>query len=48
MVSKNCWNNLIGYPTQQASRLTSFFGDEQIPGSFVFKLSPIAIYYLFS
>ena len=39
--------NLIGYPAQQASRLTSFFGDEQIPGSFVFKLSPFAIYYLF-
>lgn len=39
--------NIIGYPTQQAERLTSFFGDEQIPGSFIFKLSPIAIYYLF-
>ena len=34
--------NLIGYPTQQAARLTSFFGDEQIPGSFVFKLSILA------
>ena len=40
--------NLIGYPTQQASRLTSFFGDEQIPGSFIFKLSPFVIYYLFN
>ncbi len=40
--------NLIGYPIQHSSRLTSFFGDEQIPGSVVFKLSPFVIYYLFN
>lgn len=39
--------NLIGYPVQQAGRLTSFFKDEQIPGSIIFKLSPFVIYYIY-
>lgn len=40
--------NITGYPTQQAGRLTSFFKNEQIPGSVIFKMSPFVIYYLFS
>jgi hypothetical protein len=38
--------NILGYPKQQAGRLTSVFGDEQIPGSIIFKLFPFIIYYL--
>ena len=38
--------NIMGYPKQQAGRLTSVFGDEQIPGSIIFKLFPFIIYYL--
>ena len=40
--------NILGFPKQQAGRLTSIFKDEQIPGIVLFKLSPFAIYYLFS
>ncbi len=40
--------NLTGFSIQQAGRLTSFFKDEQIPGSMVFKLSPFVLYYLFT
>lgn len=39
--------NITGYTTQQAGRLTSFFKDEQIPGSIIFKMSPFVIYFLF-
>ena len=39
--------NILGFPKQQAGRLTSFFKDNQIPGSVLFKLSPFLIYYLF-
>jgi O-antigen ligase len=40
--------NFLGYQTQQAGRLTSFFKDEQIPGSIIFKLSPFVIYFIFN
>ena len=39
--------NILGYPTQQAGRLTSFFKDEQIPGIIIFKLTPFVIYFIF-
>ncbi len=39
--------NILGFPQQQAGRLTSFFKDEQIPGGILFKLSPFYIYFLF-
>jgi len=38
--------NILGYTKQQAGRLTSIFGDEQIPGSIIFKFFPFIIYYL--
>ena len=38
--------NILGYTKQQAGRLTSIFGDEQIPGSIIFKFLPFIIYYL--
>jgi O-antigen ligase len=38
--------NILGYTKQQAGRLTSIFGDEQIPGSIIFKFYPFIIYYL--
>jgi O-antigen ligase len=38
--------NFLGYTKQQAGRLTSIFGDEQIPGSIIFKFFPFIIYYL--
>lgn len=38
--------NILGFPKQQASRLTSIFKDNQIPGSVLFRLSPFLIYYL--
>ncbi len=37
--------NILGFPKQQAGRLTSVFKDNQIPGSVLFKLSPFIIYY---
>lgn len=40
--------DILGYPVQQAGRLTSVFGDEQIPGSVIFKFLPFAMYYLLS
>jgi len=40
--------NFLGYQTQQAGRLTSFFKDEQIPGAIIFKLSPFVIYFIFN
>ena len=40
--------NLTGFSSQQAGRLTSFFKDEQIPGSIIFKFSPFVIYYVFT
>ena len=39
--------NITGYTTQQAGRLTSFFKEEQVPGSIIFKMSPFVIYFLF-
>ena len=38
--------NILGFPKQQAERLTSIFKDKQIPGSVLFRLSPFLIYYL--
>ena len=40
--------NILGYPIQQAGRLTSIFGDEQIPGSIIFKFLPFILYFLLS
>ena len=47
-IQKIIGNNILGFPSQQAGRLTSIFKDEQIPGGVLFKLSPFAIYYLFT
>jgi O-antigen ligase len=51
-ISSDLWvqyyigENILGYPKQQANRLTSIFGNEQIPGSIIFKFLPFVIYYL--
>lgn len=45
-IQKYNGSNVLGYTTQQAGRLTSFFKDEQIPGIIIFKFSPFVIYYL--
>lgn len=46
-LQKYIGKNILGFPSQQAGRLTSIFKDEQIPGGVLFRLSPFIIYYLF-
>ena len=39
--------NIIGIPKFEIARLTSFFGDEPILGSYIFRLYPLLIYLIY-
>ena len=39
--------NIIGYETMVSNRISSFFKDELILGSFILKIVPIILFYLF-
>ena len=47
MFSKNFGYNLVGMISAHSSRISSFFGDELILGSYLVKFYPILVGFLY-